>query len=117
MTNIVIETGRLTANPEITTKGENYFCRFTIAVQRPKKKGAETSDTDFFQCIAWNKNADVVHQWYKKGDMISVVGNLRSNSYEKNGEKRTSVEIKVNEVHFTGGKKEDNSVDDFVPIF
>ena len=48
MTNIVIETGRLTADPELRYTGETPLCKFRIAVDRPKKKGAdkpETADT------------------------------------------------------------------------
>jgi single-strand DNA-binding protein len=42
---------------------------------------------------------------FSKGEMITVVGNLRSSTFEKNGEKRSSVEIKVNEVHFPGTRR------------
>ena len=51
MTNIVIETGRLTADPELRYTGETPLCKFRIAVDRPKKKGAEKPETDFFNCI------------------------------------------------------------------
>ena len=110
MTNITILTGRLTADPELRVTGETKLCKFRIAVDRPKKKGAETAETDFFNCTAWNHNAEFVNNMFSKGEMITIVGNLRSSSYEKNGEKRTSVEVKVNEIHFTGGrKKPDNT--------
>lgn len=53
MTNIVIETGRLTADPELRYTGETPLCKFRIAVDRPKKKGAEKPETDFFNCTAY----------------------------------------------------------------
>lgn len=118
MTNITILTGRLTADPELRVTGETKLCKFRIAVDRPKKKGAESAETDFFTCTAWNHNAEFVNDMFSKGDMITIVGNLRSSSYEKNGEKRTSVEVRVNEIHFpgyrrktenTGGKNADNT--------
>lgn len=105
MTNIVIETGRLTADPDLRYTGETPICKFRIAVDRPKKKGAETAETDFFNCTAWNHNAEFINNMFSKGDMITIVGNLRSSSFEKNGEKRTAVEIKVNEVHFPGTRR------------
>jgi single-strand DNA-binding protein len=110
MTNIVIVTSRLTADPELKITGENKLCKLRIAVERPKKKGAEKSETDFFNCTAWNHNAEFISDMFSKGEMITVVGNLRSSTFEKNGEKRTSVEIKVNEVHFPGYRRkfEDN---------
>lgn len=105
MTNIVIETGRLTADPELRYTGETPLCKFRIAVDRPKKKGAEKPETDFFNCTAWNHNAEFINDMFSKGEMITVVGNLRSYTFEKNGEKRSSVEIKVNEVHFPGTRR------------
>ena len=57
-------TGRLTADPEIQTKGESRLCKFTIACDRPKRKDEENPETDFFQCIAWNRNADVIVDWF-----------------------------------------------------
>ena len=111
MTNIVIETGRLTADPELRYTGETPLCKFRIAVDRPKKKGAEKPETDFFNCTAWNHNAEFINDMFSKGEMITVVGNLRSSTFEKNGEKRSSVEIKVNEVHFPGYRRKRNGED------
>ena len=104
MTNITILTGRLTAEPELKYIGDTAICKIRIAVDRPKKKGAETAETDFFNCTAWNHNAEFINNMFSRGDMISIVGNLRSSTYEKNGEKRTAVEVKINEVHFSGNK-------------
>ena len=111
MTNIVIETGRLTADPELRYTGETPLCKFRIAVDRPKKKGAEKPETDFFNCTAWNHNAEFINDMFSKGEMITVVGNLRSSTFEKNGEKRSSVEIKVYEVHFPGYRRKRNGED------
>ena len=111
MTNITILTGRLTADPELRVTGETKLCKFRIAVDRPKKKGAETAETDFFNCTAWNHNAEFVNDMFSKGEMITIVGNLRSSSYEKNGEKRTSVEVKVNEIHFPAYRRKSENTD------
>ena len=111
MNNIVIETGRLTADPELRYTGETPLCKFRIAVDRPKKKGAEKPETDFFNCTAWNHNAEFINDMFSKGEMITVVGNLRSSTFVQNGEKRSSVEIKVNEVHFPGYRRKRNGED------
>lgn len=105
MTNITILTGRLTADPDLRDTGDTKLCKFRIAVDRLKKKGADKPETDFFNCTAWNHNAEFVNDMFSKGDMITIVGNLRSSSFERKGEKRTSVEVKVNEIHFTGNRK------------
>lgn len=52
MLNKFLVSGRMTADPEIKTIGENRLCEFTIACERPKRKGEETAETDFFTCTA-----------------------------------------------------------------
>lgn len=75
MLNLTILTGRLTAAPIFTqTKGSRYCC-FSIAVDRPTKTD-KTCESDFFDCIAWEATGEIIAKWYKKGDMITVVGNL-----------------------------------------
>ena len=51
MLNKFMVSGRLTADPEIQTTGENRYCKFSIACDRPKRKGEEKAETDFFNCI------------------------------------------------------------------
>lgn len=104
MLNNVMLMGRITANPEIHTTGESRYCKFSLAVQRPKKKGDDTAETDFFNCKAWNGNADVITKWYKKGDIMMIAGTLRNHRYEKNGEQRIATEVTVREIHFTSNK-------------
>ena len=48
MLNKFLVAGRMTADPEIQTKGESRLCKFTIACDRPKRKGEENPETDFF---------------------------------------------------------------------
>ncbi len=105
MLNKFLVAGRMTAAPEMQTIGENRLCKFTIACDRPKRKGEEKPETDFFNCVAWNRNGDTVVSWFKKGDMITLVGEVHINRYEKDGQKRSATEVKVEEIHFSGGKK------------
>ena len=105
MLNKFMVSGRLTADPEVKITGESRYCKFSIACDRPKRKGEEKADVDFFACIAWNRNADVIADWFGKGDMITLVGSLRNNNYETDGIKHYRDEVKVEEIHFTGGKK------------
>lgn len=106
MLNKFLVAGRLTADPEIKTIGEKRLCKFTIACDRPKRK---TAETDFFPCTAWNRNADVIVDWFGKGDMVTLVGSVHNNRYEKDDQKRSSTEVKVEEIHFSGGKKRENT--------
>ena len=93
MLNKFMAAGRMTADPEIRTVGDNRLCRFSIACDRPKRKGEEKAETDFFTCVAWNRNADVIANWFGKGDMITLVGSLHNNQYEKGGQKYTGYYI------------------------
>lgn len=60
MLNKFLVVGRMTADPEIKTAGESRYCKFSIACERPKRKGEENAEVDFFDYIAWNRNADAV---------------------------------------------------------
>ena len=82
-----------------------------IACDRPKRKGEDKPETDFFNCVAWNHNGDTVASWFKKDDMITLVGEIHINRYEKDGGlsssrlKRSATEVKVEEIYFSGNRK------------
>lgn len=106
MNNICI-IGRLTSSPEIkkTTSGVSV-CSVSIAVDRDYKVNGEKV-TDFVPCIFWRGTAEFVWKYFKKGDMIAVVGSLESRKYkDKEGNSRTVWEVKADKVNFCGGKKE-----------
>ena len=106
MLNKFLVAGRMTADPEIKTIGENRLCKFTIACDRPKRKGEENPETDFFPCTAWNRNADVIVDWFGKGDMVTLVGSVHNNRYEKDGQKNLVWELIAERVEFCGGARE-----------
>ena len=100
--NKVIIGGRLVADPELrqTTQGASA-CRVTIAVDRnPPKNGGETA-TDFFEISAFDKRAELLARKFRKGSRILIVGRLQQRRWEtKSGEKRQTVEINPDEIHF-----------------
>lgn len=59
-----------------------------LAVNRPGKDANGNNVTDWIQCQFWNKNAERLAEFVKKGDLISVVGSLRVDSWEQDGQKR-----------------------------
>lgn len=104
MINNINIMGRLTADPEIsyTSKENVSVCNFSIAVDRPHKKGEE-GITDFFNCVAWRQRAEFMVNHFSKGDMIAITGTLRSEQYkDKHDENRTAIKIYVKEIHFCG---------------
>lgn len=107
MINNVTLMGRLTADPELrTTTGGNSVTSFTVAVDRNYKNGDERQ-ADFINCVAWRGTADFVSTYFKKGQMIALQGRIETRNYEdKNGNKRTAVEVIADNVSFCGGKVE-----------
>ena len=101
--NSVTLMGRLTKDPEVkqTTTGKNV-CPFTIAVD----KGYGQEGTNFFDCESWNKTAEFVGQYLKKGDLVLVDGRLDQQTWEKDGQKRSTIRVVVNTVQSLSSKKE-----------
>lgn len=110
MLNCAIIMGRLTSDPELrTTTSGLSVTSFTVAVDRNYKSGEERQ-TDFINCVAWRGTADFVSTYFKKGQMIAVQGSIQTRNYEdKNGNKRTAVEIVADNVSFCGSKNENNN--------
>lgn len=107
--NKVIEMGRLTRDPEISSSTSGTtFARFSIAVDRRFKREGEP-DADFFNCTAFGKTAEFVEKYLQKGTKVLVTGRLQNNNYtNKDGQKVYDVRIMVEEMEFAESKK-DNS--------
>lgn len=92
--NDVVLIGRLTKDPETRmTAAGTPITRFSLAVNRIKKKPDGTSDADFIRVVSWNKLAEICEKYLKKGKLISIAGRLQVDNYEHNGQKRTSFEV------------------------
>ena len=99
-----IGIARLTRDPEVryAQNGETAIARFGIAVDR---KGKEQK-ADFFNVTAFNKTAQFVEKYLKKGTKIAIAGRLQQDEYtNKDGQKVTSVSIVADEVEFCESKK------------
>ena len=109
--NKVILKGRLTKSPELKYINENMsVTNFSVAVDR-KVKAGEEKKTDFINCTAWNKQGEFIEKYFSKGQEIAIVGRLEVNNYEKDGERKTSVYVVVEEVEFVGSKKKEQKED------
>ena len=107
MINNVVLMGRMTGNAEIkTTPSGTSVTSFCIAVDKPYKQDGERQ-TDFINIVAWKGTAEFIGRYFKKGDMIAIQGSIQTRNYDdKNGNKRTAVEVVANNVSFCGGKAE-----------
>lgn len=107
MLNKVILMGRLTADPELrATANGTPVCAFTLAVnRRPNADGQ--AQADFIEIVAWNKTAEFVSRYFAKGQQVAIAGRIQTRLWEdKQGNKRKSVEVVAEEVHFAEGKKD-----------
>ncbi|MGL4108340.1 single-stranded DNA-binding protein [Clostridium sp. LP20] len=101
--NKVILIGRLTKDPELrfAAGSGTGVTRFTVAVTRPFKK----DETDFINCVAFGKTAETIAQYLTKGRQIALTGNIRTGSYDKDGEKRYTTDVNVESFEFVGDNK------------
>ena len=96
--------GRLTKDPELRSIGETSVARTSIAVGRRFKNKDGNYDADFINVSAFGAQAEFLTKYFKKGDMISVVGRITTGSYEKDGQRIFTTEVTIEEIGFVGGK-------------
>ena len=104
--NFLVLSGRFTKDPEIRyTPSNKAVCSFTLAVDGGKSNDGERI-TQFLPCVAWEHLAELIDQYFTKGDGINVIGRLQSRSYEKDGQKHNVVEVVVTGIDFPLTRKE-----------
>ena len=111
MINKAILMGRLTRDPELRHTGTGTaVCSFTVAIDNGY---GENRQTDYVNCVAWNKTAEFVDKYFGKGKLIALIGRITTRSWEgQDGKKNYATEIVVNEVSFCGDtKKEENTAE------
>lgn len=104
--NKVTLMGNLTRDPELRTipSGQNV-ASFSLAVNRSWKNasGEQQEAVDYIDCNIWGKPAEIITQYMKKGSAILVSGRLQQRTWEQEGQKRSKVEVVVEDFNFVGG--------------
>jgi len=101
--------GRVGKDPEVKQITGGAVAKFTIATSESykNKAGEKVEQTEWHNCVVFGKLCDVIEKYVKKGDLLYVEGKIIHGSYEdKDGNKRYTTDIKVNEMKMLGGKKE-----------
>lgn len=114
--NKVAIIGRFTRDPELrqTTNGHTV-ATFRLAVNRPIKDADGNIPADFLDFVAWDKTGEFVCRNFAKGRMIAVCGSIQTRQYtDRNGNKRTAVEIVVKDTYFCGDKPTDSVQQDSI---
>lgn len=102
--NLVILSGRMARDPELRyTSGGKAYTNFTLAVQKTR------DEAEFIDCVAWEKTAENIAEYFGKGNRILIQGRLSVNSYEQNGEKRKFTRVLANTFEFIDSKNSGNS--------
>lgn len=119
MFNLVVLTGRLTADPELRYTGNNTpVTSFSIAVNRRYKAGEE-SQADFINIVAWRQTAEFITKYFSKGSMIGIEGSIQTRRYvdKETGKNRTAFEVIANNVQFVESKRDSAASGDSSPSF
>jgi single-strand DNA-binding protein len=106
--NKVVLIGYLGNDPEIVQLDSGKkLAKFSLATHDAYRNaaGEKIEETQWHNLIVWNKTAEVVEKYVKKGQEVAIEGKLTSRSYEdKEGNKRYITEVQVNELLMLGRK-------------
>lgn len=93
--------GRLGRDPETTfSKDGKAICKFSVGVTRKFNKEV----TDWFNCASFGKTAELIQQYFKKGNQIALQGEIQFGDYtDKEGVKRYTTTLVVNTFDFIAG--------------
>lgn len=112
--NTCTESGRLGKAAELryTTTGVAVVT-FSIAVDERRKQsdGSYKDEANWFDCVMFGKRAEALQPYLAKGTKLSLVGHLRRSTYEHDGQKRSRVEIVVDDVELMNTRREQQTAD------
>lgn len=109
MINNVTLIGRLTRDPELRyTTQDVAVATFNLAVNRNFKGANGEREADFINCMIWRKQAELLAEWCKKGNLVGITGRIQTRSYENQQGQRVYVTEVVAET-FQILEKRDNS--------
>lgn len=106
MINRTILVGRITKDPMLRkTPNGTSVVSFTIACNRRIKQEGQP-DADFINCVAWNKTADFMAQYVKKGNLLGIEGHIQTRNYDDKDGKRVNItEVVADSVQLLESKK------------
>ncbi len=104
--NRVVLTGNLTRDPELSATGTGLsVCKLGIAVNTRRKSGDTWEEKpNYFRVTVFGRQAESCHQYLKKGRPVAIDGRLEWSQWERDGQKRESIDIIADTVQFLGGR-------------
>ena len=106
--NGVYVVGRLTRDMELRSTSNGFSIgKLSLAVNTTQKEGNEYKDyANFFDVTILGKTAETLQKYLTKGKQIGVVGTLKQERWEKDGDKRSKIVIVAESVQLLGGKSD-----------
>lgn len=112
--NRVMLVGNLTRDPELRQTGSGMsVLSFSLAVNESRKNqssGKWEDHPNYFDCTMFGKRAEGVSKYLSKGMKIAIDGSLRWSQWERDGQKRSKVDVIINDLEFIGNR--DSSASD-----
>lgn len=104
--NRVTIIGRLGKDPEQRQAGDSSVCNFSVAVSEKFKgrDGEMQERTEWVTCVAWAKLAEICSQYLRKGSLVYCEGKLQTRSWDKDGEKRYTTEVRLDGMQMLDSK-------------
>ena len=113
--NKVMLIGNLGQSPEMRfTPSGSPVTTFSVACNRKysTQDGEAKDQTEWFNVVAWNKQAETCNQYLNKGSQVYVEGRLHTRSWEgQDGEKKYRTEVIASQVLFLSGKRKEEESD------
>jgi single-strand DNA-binding protein len=102
--NKVIITGNLTRDPELRQTSNGFpVLGFGVAVNDRRKNpqtGAWEDYPNFVDCTMFGTRAESISRFLSKGSKVAIEGKLRWSQWERDGQKRSKLEVIVDEIEF-----------------
>ena len=105
--NKAILSGHVGQDPKVQTfEGGNKAASFSLATSSKytDKNGEKQTQTEWHKVTVWGKLAGIVEQYVSKGSQLLIEGEIKTRSYDKDGEKRYVTEIVARSLEMLGGK-------------
>lgn len=106
--NVVMSSGRLTADPRISNSGDLMIARYSLALDRPVRKDAPegTRTADFPNYVVFGKGAEFAEKYLRKGMKIIVQGHLQTGQFQReDGTTVYTTDVIVERQEFADGKR------------
>jgi len=108
--NLITVAGRMASDPTINMVNDISCASFSLAADSKLKDTNGNYITNFYRVSAWRKLGDNAARYLHKGDAVTITGDVCIREYtDKNGQKRTAVQITANQIEYPPRSKDTGS--------